>query len=236
MGFYPDVKIWRLVVFVCGAAVLFLATIIPILVLSHDALGLLDEGVSERAAYFLTFALIFGDAIIPLLPGETTLNTASVLASQGSLELVPVMIAGALGAVMGDSALYWLARLAGERFEPQVEKVRSDQRVERALKILGDRSTVLLVFGRYVPGLRFLINATMGATRFPYPHFFVWSAVGGTTWAIYTTLLAYHVGTSLEGYPLASILISGAITTGLILIVFWTERRRSHPAAPAVKE
>jgi membrane-associated protein len=220
----------RWVFLVGGAALLFAATVALIVILSDDALGLLDEDLSDQAAYFVTFALIFGDAIIPLLPGETTLNTASVLASNGSLDLIPVIVAGTLGAVLGDSVLYWLARLAGQRFEAQVEQLEHDHRVEKALRILGDRAPLLLVFGRYVPGLRFVINATMGATRFPYPSFLLWSAIGGTTWAIYTALLAYHVGTSLEGYPLASIVMSGTITTVLIAIIFWAETRRTRSA------
>ena len=48
--------------------------------------------------------------MIPIFPGETTLNAASTLAADGELELVWVIVAGALGAVVGDSALYWIAR------------------------------------------------------------------------------------------------------------------------------
>jgi membrane protein DedA with SNARE-associated domain len=70
----------------------------------------------------------------------------------------------------------------------------------------------------------------MGATRFPCPSFLLWSAIGGTTCPIYTALLAYHVGTSLEGYPLASIVMSGTITTVLIAIIFWAETRRTRSA------
>ena len=49
--------------------------------------------------YVAVFALVFGDAVIAVLPGETTLNTASTLAAQGVLELKWVMVAGAFGAV-----------------------------------------------------------------------------------------------------------------------------------------
>lgn len=57
-----------------------------------------EEAVSSpdgALAYLTIFALVFSDAIVPVLPGETTLNTASVLASQGSLELGLVIVAGA---------------------------------------------------------------------------------------------------------------------------------------------
>jgi hypothetical protein len=64
----------RWVFLVGGAALLFAATVALIVILSDDALGLLDEELSDQAAYFVTFALIFGDAIIPLLPGRRRLT------------------------------------------------------------------------------------------------------------------------------------------------------------------
>jgi membrane protein DedA with SNARE-associated domain len=51
-------------------------------------------------------------AIVPIFPGETTLNAASVLASQGTLEIELVIVAGALGAILVESALYWITRTA----------------------------------------------------------------------------------------------------------------------------
>ena len=48
-----------------------------------------------------------------------------------------------------------------------------------ALDFLGDNMKVRLVFGRYVPGLRFVINSTMGLSETPYFTFLPWSAIGG---------------------------------------------------------
>ena len=84
---------------------------------------------------------------------------------------------------------------------------------------------MLIVFGRYVPGVRFLMNATMGMTRMPYPSFLFWSTIGGVTWATYTCLLAYSVGTALNGYPLISVLVSGGITTAIVGLIFWVDIR-----------
>ncbi|HEX5938830.1 MAG TPA: DedA family protein [Dehalococcoidia bacterium] len=229
-------KLLRRLLLVCGAIAIVVAVLVTLSVISSDGLGLLDEDVDPMVAYFVTFALVFGDAVIPILPGETTLNTAAVLASTGHIEVLPVIVAGALGAVLGDSALYWLARLAAQRFQSQMESVQRDARVQRVLQIIGDRTPLLLVFGRYVPGLRFLVNATMGSTRFPYRRFLVWSAIGGISWAIYTVLLAYHVGSALEGFPLASIIVSGAITTVLIIAIIWLDsRKHALPASTSAQ-
>ena len=76
------------------------------------------EGADGPWPYVAVFALVFGDAVIAVLPGETTLNTASTLAAQGYLDLGWVMVAGAAGAVLGDSALYWIARQPRSRRAP----------------------------------------------------------------------------------------------------------------------
>ena len=59
------------------------------------------EGADGPWPYVAVFALVFGDAVIAVLPGETTLNTASTLAAQGRLDLGWVMVAGASGCGAG---------------------------------------------------------------------------------------------------------------------------------------
>lgn len=44
-------------------------------------------------------------------------------------------------------------------------------------------------------------------------------------WSTYTCLLAYAVGSSLDNYPLASVYISGLITTVLMAVIFLMVRR-----------
>jgi membrane protein DedA with SNARE-associated domain len=76
-----------------------------------------------------------------------------------------------------------------------------------------------------VPGVRFVVNTTFGIAKLPYRRFLLWSAIGGTLWSVYTCLLAYAVGTALADFPLASVVISGAITTLAVAVVLWKVRR-----------
>ena len=99
---------------------------------------------------------------------------------------------------------------------------------------MGQSAPLLIVGGRYVPGLRFVVNAMMGLAKCSYARFLLWSAIGGTTWAIYTSLLAYWVGTVIAGYPLASTIISGAITTVLLIAIFFVVRRKRAAEARGV--
>jgi membrane-associated protein len=237
----PDAPIhgraWRLVrrrpivsVLVVVAAIAVLAFVLH--ALSGSTQFSLVDADAGSWAYLAVFLLVFGDAVCALLPGETTLNAASTLAASGSLDLGLVMLAGAAGAIVGDSALYWIARAGGKKVEPQVEKAKQNDKVAAALAFLGSSAPLMLVAGRYVPGLRFAVNATLGLSAYPYRRFLLWSAIGGTLWSVYTCGLAYAVGKALADFPLASVIISGAITTIAIGAIFLVARRKRTPPSP----
>ena len=217
---------WRallrwLALLVVGIAVV----VVLVSVGGDDGFGQLQPNNPTRT-YFLVFFLVAADAVIPIFPGETTLNAASTFAANGDLELWLVIVLGALGAIVGDSSLYWIARRSSSRLTPQLERARKNTRVAAALDFLDRGAPVLLTFGRYVPGLRFVINATMGMNRYPYGRYLPWSALGAVLWSSYTCVLAYKVGSSLDNYPLASVYISGLITTVLMAVIFLIVRRR----------
>jgi membrane-associated protein len=203
------------------------AAVVVVAILLHsgagNGLGLI--AANAGSSYFGVAGLIFLDAVCPVFPGETTLNAASTLAAQGALSIWLVMLAGAVGAVLGDSALYWVSRLFSNRLSKQVEHAKQNEKVSGALDLLGDNAAVLLICGRFVPGVRFVVNCTFGISKLPYRRFLLWSALGGALWAVYTCALAYAVGTALADFPLASVIISGAITTALMGIILWTVRR-----------
>lgn len=196
-----------------------------------DSAGLtIVDPARPGATYVMVFVLIALDAVIPIFPGETTLNAASTAAAEGTLALVPVMVMGALGAIVGDSALFWLARRNAHRIQPQVEAARRNGQVQSALEIMDSSAPVLIVGGRYVPGLRFVVNATMGLSTMPYRRFLPWSVLSGIVWSVYTCLLAYNVALTLGDFPLASVVISGLVTTVAIAVVFLTIRRHRSAA------
>jgi membrane-associated protein len=206
----------------CAVVVLAVVGAIVYSFFNEDVLDA-SEGL---VAYLTVFALVFCDAIVPIFPGETTLSTASVLASQGTLELELVIVAGALGAVLGDSALYWIARTGPKRLKARLQATsQEDERVAKGLALLGRSGPLLIACGRFVPGVRFAVNVSMGLIEYPYRRFLLFSTLGGVLWAAYACLLAYWIGTSLADFPLASIVISGVITTVLIAVVYLIDRR-----------
>ena len=189
--------------------------------------------VPEQWAYVLTLLFIWFDAVIPIFPGETTLSAASTLAAAGELTLGTIMVAGAIGAILGDSSLFWIARKSSAKMQPHLDKALEDDKVRVAWDALQRSPGLLIVAGRYVPGMRFVVNASMGLSDIAYRRFLGWSVVSGILWSVYTCGLAYYVATTLSGYPLASLLISSVITAGALALVFYVARSKKRKADEA---
>jgi len=184
--------------------------------------------------YVVVFLMVWLDAVVPIFPGETTLNAASTAAAKGTIDLAPVILMGALGAIVGDSTLFWIARHFSRRMEPQLERARANNHVRDALTTINGSAAVLIVGGRYVPGMRFVVNATMGLSDIRYRRFLAWSVVSGLLWSTYTCVLAYKVSTQLAGFPLASVVISGLVTTIALAAIFMFVRRRKRRTNPVI--
>jgi hypothetical protein len=87
----------------------------------------------EQPAYVLCGLFVWFDAVIPIFPGETTLSAASTLAARGDLNLQLVMVAGALGAILGDSSLFWIARKSAAKMKTQRDKAARETEGPRRL-------------------------------------------------------------------------------------------------------
>jgi membrane-associated protein len=224
----------RKLLFVAGVVGVVVGVAVTLNYISdNDGLSLIDPS-NPRRSYLMVFLLVALDSVVPIFPGETTLNAAATAAAQGTLDLGPIIVMGALGAIVGDSALFWIARRSAGRVATQLEKARANKKVGQALAIMDTSAPLLIVGGRYVPGMRFVVNATMGLSDLPYRRFLPWSVLGGVLWSVYTCLLAYKVSTTLAEFPLASVVISGLVTTAIIAIAFFVVRRRKRAVgAPA---
>ena len=228
-----QVPFWRrhLGAIVVGGFALLLVVIVLLQLLEEEDVATWFAEVPAEWAYLLCFGLVWFDAVIPIFPGETTLNAASTLAAQGDdLELAPIIVAGALGAIVGDSSLFWIARKSAARVQGQLDKALENPKVRVAWDALDRSPGLMIVAGRYVPGMRFAVNATMGLSSLPYRRFFPWSVVGGILWSVYTCTLAYKVASTLSGFPLASLVISSLITSAALAAIYFVDRRRRRTA------
>ena len=65
-------------------------------------------------SYLLIFALAYADVLIPIVPSETSVITAGVLAGSGDMNLAAILVCAASGAFLGDNTAYLIGRRWGD--------------------------------------------------------------------------------------------------------------------------
>ena len=178
--------------------------------------------------YAIIFMFVTFDAVVPIFPSESLLNTGSVLATQegSNIQIWRLIVAGSAGAIVGDSVLYWISRTVLRSFmSDRVEQAERNEKVAETFAMLKDQAPMLIVFGRFVPGVRFAVGATMGLTRYPYPRFLLWDAIGGIAWASFACLSSAVVSTAIGDQPLLAMAVSIVITTAILGFLYQRMKR-----------
>jgi len=167
--------------------------------------------VDALAAWIAAHGPLLVAAVVALesmglpVPGETTLVTAALLAgTTHDLDIVRVVAAAALGAIVGDSAGYWIGRRYGHRLLVRYGPlIRIDSaRLRLGQYLFARHGGKVVFFGRFVALLRALAALLAGTNAMPWPRFMAFNAAGGVVWASVFGFGAYSLGegfTHLEG-------------------------------------
>jgi membrane-associated protein len=180
-----------------------------------------------------TYAFLFGvaalDVVFPLVPSETSVILAGVLAATGDLVLGLVIATAAAGAILGDNTAYVIGRTAGERLVARFFKGDRRKRVDWAEKQVEERGGYLIVIARFIPGGRTAVTLACGLLEMRWHRFIRYDVIAGVLWASYAALLGYWGGRTFEKNPLYGFLIAFAVAlaiTGAVEVY-----RRLRPSA-----
>ena len=160
----------------------------------------LKESVSGSAvSYLVVFLAAAGDVLVPIVPSETIVITAGVLAADDDLIIWLLVPAAAAGAILGDNACYWLGRRFGDRVSRRVFRgEKGKDRLEWAETAIQRRGAVLVVMGRFIPGGRTASTLAAGTLKMSWRRFIVADVGAGLLWATYSALLGYAGGRTFE--------------------------------------
>jgi membrane protein DedA with SNARE-associated domain/membrane-associated phospholipid phosphatase len=169
------------------------------------------------------------------LPGETALVTAAAFAAAGRLNIVGVVAAASIGAIVGDNAGYWLGSKGGialvRRYGSRVGL--NDAKLARAHAFFGRYGARTVFIGRFIALLRSWAAVLAGVSGMPYGTFMFYNAAGGLAWAILFGTLGYVFGRNLpmlERYAgqvsLAAALLI-ALSAGVLLFAGWFRTNRT---------
>jgi membrane-associated protein len=186
-------------------------------------------------AYLIIALLAYFDALVPVVPSETSVITAGVVASTGDLSLPVVVAVAASGAFLGDNTAYYVGHRFGNRINDRFfSSEKNRKRVEWAQRQVHERGGELIVIARFIPAGRTVVTLSAGTLGYPWRKFVIFDAVATLTWALYAALLGYFGGHAFEKAPWKGLLLALGIAfavTGTIEVVRWYLRRRRAAAA-----
>lgn len=145
--------------------------------------------------YAVVLVLVMLDAFIPILPGETSIITASILAGDGDLHVVLIWISAVVGVTAGDNISYMLGVILGRRAARRFFRTeRSLRWLDQARHLLRTRGRRLIIGGRFIPGARTALTFAAGTLDMPWRRFITADLVGAALFSAVYTLLGYLGG------------------------------------------
>jgi membrane protein DedA with SNARE-associated domain len=168
----------------------------------------------SQAGLLAVFLFGFLEACCVPIPSEITFGFAGVLAGQGKLSIVGVIIVGTLAELIGSLVSYSAGRAGGRplvhRFGRYLLITHAD--VDRAERFFAGRGAWAVPLGRALPVVRTFVSIVAGFIEMPVMLFAVLSLVGTAAWVSAISLAGYGLGSTwhklahgiaLAGYVIA---------------------------------
>jgi membrane protein DedA with SNARE-associated domain len=180
------------------------------------------QKVPSGVVYPLVFLLVFGEAALFIgfvLPGETSVLVAGVVASQGHVNVFLLCALVVVAAVTGDSVGYFVGDRYGEKLltVPMIKKRRVA--IDRALAGLEKRGPTYVFVGRFTAFLRAVMPGLAGMSKMHYRRFLLANMLGGIIWGVGYTLIGYYAGSALKKIESAASYVGIGILGVIILVL-----------------
>lgn len=212
----------------------------------------LDPFISFVSAHaWLAYLTLFLAALLEavpvvgsVIPGSTIILALSALIPGGELKLPWVLLAAALGAVLGDGSAYWIGHRQQRDILDTWPLTHYPRVVEQSENFFHRFGTWAVFFARFVPPIRAFVPVTAGALGMSPAKFYAVNIPAILVWApahVLPGVLAVsalheyaglhhheHVGKHLWILTVVAV----AIVTGLAV---WTIRRRHGSGVAAAK-
>lgn len=191
--------------------------------------------VAQNVGYPVIFGLVLAESAGAPIPGETSLITGALLASQHKLSIGVVIAVAAGAAIIGDNIGYLIGRKGGRWLLERPGFLAAQRRevLEIGEPFFERHGPKAVFFGRWILGLRTWASWLAGASHMRWPSFLLWNALGGIGWATTIGLLSYTLGSQAKSvfedfgiFGLIAILI--LIVGGYLLHRQHRERQRSE--------
>ena len=163
----------------------------------------------------LLIGLIFPGGEVVFLAGIAASGTGAALLGDAKLSAPLLFALAPIAAITGGEVGYWFGKKFGRKFFDRPNTRFFNQKMvattEKWLLKYGQRKA--LVFGRFVPFARTLINPVCGVANLDRKLFSTWNAIGAIIWTQVAIGIGYLLGDVIKGsvnqylYPIVVLIV-----------------------------
>lgn len=166
-----------------------------------DPVNLLNSFGTWMLVGLLAVVFIESGLLFPLLPGDSLLFTAGLIAASKSTEIEPfapiwlLLILIPLAAIAGDHVGYLIGARGGTAlFKNNDARLFKKKYIDESHEFFEKHGPITIVLARFVPIVRTFAPVVAGASGMRYPVFALYNVVGGVLWGAGVTYLGYLLG------------------------------------------
>ena len=163
----------------------------------------------------LLIGLVFPGGEVVFLAGLAASGSGAQLLGDAKLSALLLFTLAPIAAIAGGEVGYWFGKKYGRKFfeRPNTKffNMKMVETTEKWLIKYGPRKA--LVFGRFIPFARTLINPVCGVVRLERKLFSTWNAIGAIIWTQVAMGIGYLLGDLIEGsinkylYPIIGVIV-----------------------------
>ena len=182
----------------------------------------------------LLIGLIFPGGEVVFLAGIAASGSGAQLLGDAKLSAPLLFTLAPLAAIAGGEVGYWFGKKYGRRFfeRPNTRffNIKMVETTEKWLVKYGPRKA--LIFGRFIPFARTLINPVCGVVKLERKLFSTWNAIGAIIWTQVAIGIGYLLGDLIEGsinkylYPIIGVIV--LITLLPLINSVYKERKQNN--------
>ena len=173
--------------------------------------------------YAAVFLFGFLEACCVPIPSGITFGFAGVLAGEGHLSIVGIIVVGTIAELIGSFVAYGAGRAGGRplvhRFGRYLLITRAD--IDRAERFVAGRGVWSIPLGRALPVIRTFVSLVAGIIEVPPLLFGVLNLIGTAVWVTVMSLIGYGVGSGwhsiahgigVAGYAIALVVVLAIVS------------------------
>jgi len=179
------------------------------------------------------FILMAMESSVVPIPSEIVMPPAGYLAQQGQMNMLVVILCGAVGSLIGAYANYYAAHYLGRPLIIKYGKYvwiteEKFSKVERFFKDHGEVSTFV---GRLFPVVRHLISLPAGLAGMNHVKFSLYTLLGAGLWVTVLSYIGYFIGANSElimEYSHQALIGAIVLSVVIVSVYVWNHRRKKQ--------